>query len=427
MNIIIALLIFGLIVTFHELGHFLLAKKNGITVLEFSIGMGPRLLSFVRGGTRYSLKLFPIGGSCAMGEDDPEDIEGSFNSKNVWARISTIFAGPFFNFILAFVIALIVVGNVGYDPAVITNVPEGENAAQAGLMPGDVITEIDGKNVVFARDLTLYTDFMGIKSREPIKVKFERDGKEMTTKLTPSYVKKSMLGFYYDPRTSEVSEVNKNSAMADAGVKVGDYITKMNGIAINPEYTLENYLSEHPLTSESVEIEYRHKEEYKTATLTPRMTEIYSLGFSYNTSFEKTDFLGTVRYSFGETRYWIEATVRSLGKLFTGKLGADDIGGPARIVSELGNVVEAKDEIGIKYVILSLLNWALVLSANLGVMNLLPIPALDGGRLFFLLIEAIRGKPISREKEGYVHFVGFILLMLLMVFVFFNDIKNIFF
>ena len=103
MNIIIAILIFGLVIIFHEFGHFILAKKNGITVTEFSLGMGPRLASFVKGGTRYSLKLFPIGGSCMMlGEDEEVSDQGAFNSKGVWARISVIAAGPIFNFILAY-------------------------------------------------------------------------------------------------------------------------------------------------------------------------------------------------------------------------------------------------------------------------------------------------------------------------------------
>lgn len=427
MNIIVALLIFGLLVTFHELGHFLLAKKNGIMVIEFSIGMGPRLLSKVKNGTRYSLKLFPIGGSCQMGEDDPEYKEGSFHSKSVWARISTIFAGPFFNFVLAFVIALIVIGNVGYDPAIVTNVPEGSLAAKAGLQPGDVITEIDGKNVVFARDIVLYTDVMGIDSNDPITVKYKRDGESKTTKLTPTYTKKFMLGFYYDPGTNKVGEIMRNSAMGKAGIEAGDTILKINGVELTVDYTLGDYLSDNPIKNETLIIDFKQKEENKTAFVTPKMTEIYDLGFSYNQYYEKTDFFGTIRYSFGEVRYWMEATVRSLGQLFTGKFGMDDISGPARIVNELGNVVEAKDEYGLRLVIMQLLQWAIVLSANLGIMNLLPIPALDGGRLMFLIIEAVRGKPISREKEGYVHFIGFIILMVLMVFVFFNDIKNIFF
>ena len=427
MNIVIALLIFGLIVTFHELGHFLIAKKNGIDVSEFSVGMGPRLFSFQKGGTRYSLKLFPIGGSCMMNEDDVEVKEGSFNSKGVWARISTIFAGPFFNFILAFLLALIVVGNVGYDPAVILSVPEGSTAQEVGLKEGDIITKFNGENIVFSRDVQMELQFSPIQSLQPIPITVERDGEEISINMTPSYEKRPMLGFYYDPSTNVVSSVTKGSAMDEAGVKAQDKICGINGVTINLEYTLADYLVEHPLAEESVELQYEHNGKIITSTLTPRMTENFGIGFGYNVGYQRTDFFETIRYSIGEVRYWIEVTIKSLGQLITGKVGTDDLGGPVRIVSELGNVVEAKDEIGMKYVILNLINWAILLSANLGVMNLVPIPALDGGRLLFLFIEAVRGKPIDREKEGFIHGIGFILLMVLMVFLFFNDIKNVFF
>ena len=126
-------------------------------------------------------------------------------------------------------------------------------------------------------------------------------------------------------------------------------------------------------------------------------------------------------------KYWIVSTVKGLGQIITGNVSTNDIGGPVRIVDEIGNVVEESKSDGILYVILNLLNWCVLLSANLGVMNLLPIPALDGGRLLFMFIEVVRGKPVAKEKEGMVHMIGIILLMLLMVFVFFNDIRNIFF
>ena len=135
MGIVIALLVFGFLVFFHELGHFLLAKKNGIAVTEFSIGMGPRLFSFVRGETRYSLKAFPFGGSCQMlGEDGESTDESAFHNRSVWARISVVVAGPIFNFILAFLLALIVIGYVGYDKPVVIGVMEGFPAEEAGLM-----------------------------------------------------------------------------------------------------------------------------------------------------------------------------------------------------------------------------------------------------------------------------------------------------
>ena len=134
MSIIIAILVFSVIVIFHELGHFLLAKRNGIAVTEFSLGMGPRLFSKVIGETRYSLKLFPIGGSCMMvGEDDDDDSQGSFNQASVWARISVVAAGPIFNFILAFIFAMIITSVIGYDPSTVLQVEEGSPAQKAGL------------------------------------------------------------------------------------------------------------------------------------------------------------------------------------------------------------------------------------------------------------------------------------------------------
>ena len=136
MGIVLAILVFGLIIFVHEMGHFLLAKANKIRVDEFSLGMGPRIFSFTKGETRYSLKLLPLGGSCMMGEDDADDMsEGSFNSKSVWARISVVVAGAIFNFILALVFAIITVGITGYITPKISAVDKEYPAAEAGIRP----------------------------------------------------------------------------------------------------------------------------------------------------------------------------------------------------------------------------------------------------------------------------------------------------
>ena len=148
MRFVIAVIIFSVVILIHELGHFLLAKKNHIEVLEFSLGMGPRILSTVKGGTRYSLKLLPLGGSCAMaGEDAEDDGPGTFNSASVWGRIAVVAAGPVFNFLLAFVLSVIIVGCIGYDPATVLEVTEGSSAEKAGLEAGDVITQYQGYHI----------------------------------------------------------------------------------------------------------------------------------------------------------------------------------------------------------------------------------------------------------------------------------------
>lgn len=143
-KILIAVLIFGITVIIHELGHFLLAKANGITVTEFSIGFGPTVVKTEKGGTVYSLKLLPFGGACQMlGEDGEEEGEGTFNSKSVWARISVVAAGPVFNMILAFFCAIFVISYAGSSPARVTEVADGSPEAEAGLEAGDIITSYE--------------------------------------------------------------------------------------------------------------------------------------------------------------------------------------------------------------------------------------------------------------------------------------------
>ena len=340
MSIVIALLVFSVIILFHEFGHFLLAKLNKITVVEFSLGIGPRLLSFEAGGTRYSWKLLPFGGSCMMlGEDGEEEEEGSFGSKSVWARMSVIAAGPIFNFLLAFIMALFIVGNLGYDVPVLLNVTEGMPAADAGLQAGDRIVKMNGKRIHLYREVQNYSMF---HQGETVIFQYERDG------------------------------------------------------------------------------------ELHEATVTPELTNgSYKYGIGGNINYrQKTNVLETLEYSAYEVYYWIDTTVSSLGLLFKGGVQLDDMSGPVGVVDAIGTTYQESRDEGAFYVWMNLLNIAILLSANLGVMNLLPIPALDGGRLIFLIVEAIRRRRVEPELEAKIHFAGLMLLMLLMVVVMFNDVKK---
>lgn len=340
MGIILAILVFGLIIFVHEFGHFLLAKVNGIRVHEFAIGMGPKLIGFEKGETKYAIRLLPIGGYCAMGEDDVDDVsEGSFNSKSVWARMSVVVAGAIFNFILAFIFAVVVVGFTGYDEPVISGTVEGFPAETAGMEAGDKIVKLNNKKIHVWREITYHNMF---HPGEEVTITYERDGE-------------------------------------------------------------------------------RHE-----ITITPQKDEEgnYLMGVTSPASYKKANIVTALQYGVYEVEFWIKTTIESLKMLVTGVVGADQLSGPVGIVNVVDDTYQQSKEHGALVVILNLLNIGILISANLGVMNLLPLPALDGGRLVFLIVEAIRGKRVSPEKEGFVHGIGMVLLLLLMAYVLFNDVMR---
>lgn len=341
MKIIVAILLFSIIIIFHELGHFWLAKANGVRVNEFSLGLGPTLVGFTKGETKYSLKLLPFGGACMMeGEDEDSDDSRAFGKKNVWARISIVAAGPVFNFIMAFICAVILLGCNGYDLPVLADVMENSAAADAGMQAGDEIIAIGNRKIHFFRDISAYTQF---HQGETVTVTYERDGERISTELTPRY-------------------------------------NEENGY--------------------------------------------YMYGFMGGTVRGDGNIFQTMKYGVYEIRYWINVTLNSLRMLLTGGANISDMMGPVGIVSMIGDGYEESVSYGYFAAFLQMLYMTVFLSANLGIMNLLPLPALDGGRLLFLIIEAIRGKRVDPEKEGMVHFVGMMLLFALMIIVVFNDVRR---
>ena len=340
---VIAIILFSVIILFHELGHFLLAKANGIRVNEFSLGLGPTIVGFQKGETKYSLKLLPFGGACMMeGEDSDSDDERSFQKKSVWARISVVAAGPIFNFIMAFAFSAIILGSIGFVKPVIGSVESGYGAEQAGLQAGDEILKINHKSIHFYKEVSMYTLFHS--DGESVQITYRRDGEKHIAEVTPTYSKEA-----------------------------GRYLY---GIYAQNQYT-------------------------------------------------KVGPVKTLQYSAYEMKYWIQYTIGSLKMLVTRQVSLNDLSGPVGIVKTIGDTYEQSMADGAFYVFLNMLNLAVLLSANLGVMNLLPLPALDGGRLVFLVIEAIRGKRISEDKEGMVHFIGLVCLLALMVLIMFNDIRKI--
>ncbi len=426
MGIVLALIVFSILILFHELGHFLLAKKNGIAVTEFSLGLGPRIVSHKFGETRYSIKLLPFGGSCAMlGEDEDNADERAFNNKSVWARMAVIAAGPIFNFILAFIAAIIVVGVIGYDPCIVTGIDDNSPVKEAGIVEGDIITEVNGVSIDIGRQLYL-EEYVNPYTDDEVTIKYLHDGKEK--EVTVPTKERYMLGIYYtaNEEPATVSTISTNGAFAEAGAKKDDIIVGVDGVKIENGEALMSYFDENPLTGEEIEVTISRDGKEKDIKVTPHIT--YTLAFQYNVNgrVKADNVVEVLKYSFVELQYGAESVFKSFQMLFTGKAGMDDVSGPVGIVDLMDEAYSETKSEGWLIVIMNLLNYMILFSVNLGILNLVPFPALDGGRLLFLVIEAIRRKPISREKEGIVNFVGLMVLMVFMIYVMFNDIMKIF-
>lgn len=350
MPIVIAVLLFGAILLVHEFGHFIAARKCGVFVEEFAIGMGPKLLSKQGKETLYSLRLLPIGGFCKMrGEDETNDDPRSLNSKPVYQRAIIMVAGATMNFVLAFVAVLAVSSIGGITALTVSGVVENTPAAAAGILPGDRIMSIGGKNV------HLYDEMMfnltEIVKDKQTSIVVNRDGKAIKLQLTPMFDKE------------------------DSTYKIG-------------------------------------------VQLTPKAGIINSRGLPRANPWEH------IENAVFSNIFYVKSTLYGIGQLITLKVPADAMAGPVGVTSVISDVYQQAAPKGLTIVLLNVFHILALLSANVGVFNLLPLPALDGGRVVFLLIELVRRKPIKREAEGMVHFVGFALLMVLTVFILYSDIMK---
>lgn len=358
-SIIIFLIIFSVIVIGHEFGHYAVAKRCGIRVNEFDVGMGPVLFRHKGRETDLCIRLLPIGGACLFdGMEsmyDPDSIaegngEGNavtvgtdvdvhaYPNASVGARIATVLGGPIANFIIGLIFAVIIVAFCGTDLPVVSDVMENSAAQEAGLQAGDVITAINGEPIHIYREISLSSM---MNYGESLKITYERGGEKNTIKLTPKYDEEA--GRYYI------------------------------GLIGSGEYIQCNALQ-------------------------------------------------TFQYGFYEAEYWVRATFKSLGLIFRGHFSADDLSGPVGIVKVVDDTYETTKQYGLSTTVLTFMSLTTLLSINLGIMNLLPIPALDGGRFLLLIIELIRGKKLSPEKEGYVTMAGVVILMAIMIFALFNDV-----
>ena len=383
LTIVITIVMFLVLITVHEFGHFIMAKISGIKVEEFSVGMGPAIFKKQGHKTLYSLRIVPFGGYCRFADEDGKNPDALSKQKKR-KRFFVLVSGALLNVILGYflIVIMTLVMPVADGEAnkisvpIVESVVENSYIAQAGLKSGDEIIEIDGHRIRIYNDIALYTSQFSEDTVSQIKVK---RGDE---KLTISF----------KPTVSETTYNYKENHI--------EVVTRING-----KESVEQY-------EYSTEIDDKQIKELLGKTETQKRLIIGFVPASENVG------IGNVfSYSFHYTGYVVRLVYKSLWDLLTGTVGMEAVSGPVGIVGVVNDAVETGE-----FWLVNILHLAAVITINLGIFNLLPLPALDGGRLVFLFVEAIRRKPISSRKEEMIHTIGLVILMIFGIVIAFSDV-----
>lgn len=417
-TVIAFIIIFGSLVFFHEFGHFLFAKRAGIMVREFAIGMGPKILGIQKGETLYTIRLLPLGGYVRMAGEDFDTVELLpgyrvgliLNSQDEVTKIylNSNVSNPDVLFIETEVADL-------SDELYIKGYDEDENLVRFPVSRTAVIYEKGEKTLIAPKDRQF--------DSKPLLGRFLTILAGPVFNFILAFFVFLALGLLNGVPTNEpiITEVQKNSPAAAAGMQAGDFVKEADGKPVENWTDFTQEIQDSPDRTMTIEVE-RNGELVELQVTPDKMEDagqsFGQIGVLYTSPVEKNP-LKAIAYGAQQTWFWIAKIFELLGMLLTGKFTLDALSGPVGIYKATEQVAQ--------YGIYNLMNWAAVLSINLGIMNLLPLPALDGGRLLFFLFEAVRGRPIDRQKEGMVHFVGIMLLMLLMLVVTWNDIQKFFF
>lgn len=410
--------VFGLIVFFHELGHFIFAKRSGIMVREFAIGFGPKLLGFKKGETIYTIRLLPMGGYVRMAGDDLDQIElqpgyrigFTLNDQDEMNRLVLNQ-----NKQLPDMLFLEVEKAEFQKELWVEGYDEDEQLVRYNVARNCIVEENGQETQIAPYDRTFNAKSLSKRS--------------MTIFAGPLFnfilaiIIFVIIGFVQGIPTNEplVAKVVDDSPAAAAGLEQDDLITSVNGKEITKYDQLSGVIQQN--AGKEIELGIMRDGKAQTVAVTPKSVEVNKqkvgqIGIQYANTYDKNP-LKAIPYGFEQTWMWLVQIVKILAVLVTGGFTLDALSGPV-------GIYEATSEVA-KYGFITLLSWSAALSINLGIMNLLPFPALDGGRLALFLYELVRGKPLDKSKEGVITFVGFACLMILMVAVTWNDIQRFFF
>lgn len=417
LTIVAFILVLSVLVFIHELGHFLFAKRAGILVREFAIGFGPKVFSVFKGETQYSVRMLPLGGFVRMAGEDPETVEIPTGSKVIAVqdesgRLKRIYLGD------VSVEGDAVVGKVmelDLEKDLYLVLEDEEGRQRRYSVHPQAIIQRNEKNVlqIAPQDRQFGSKSLGQRTSTILA--------GPVFNIILSIILFGVLTMMTGVETKvSIYKVNPGSPAEQAGLKAGDEIVSIDGNPIqNAEAVSMNIQKSKgdPLTFEVRRAGTTF--ELEVDPVWNEQNKMYWIDVQLQPHLRKATLSDAVANGFKETYQWTVRIFDGFGQLITGRIGIDSLGGPVQIASITGQAAEAG--------YIPLIRWTALLSLYLGVFNLLPIPALDGSRLAFIAFEAIRGRPVDPNKESLVHFVGFALLMMLMLVVTYNDIMRVFF
>jgi regulator of sigma E protease len=427
-NILAFVFVLGVLIFVHELGHFLMARRIGVRVLTFSLGFGPKLLKFRRGDTEYCISAIPLGGYVKMAGENPDDARtgaaDEFLSKTKWQRFQVLVMGPVMNLVLALIVMALVLYQGAQVPAFEERQPEigsfVENsvAAAAGLQVGDRIIALNDKPVETWKQFGLT---IATRANRQVKLLVDRNGKQLEFQVVPAAVGRFEMGDLgiLPPLHPQVFAVTSGEPAEQAGVKIDDVIL---GAAGEKNVTLDRtieLIKSHE--NKPMELVVRRGDQILTLTATPRRVgNDVMLGLRMYRGEHRTvepGFTDAVRLSFKQNWEWTVLIVQTLGGLFTRETPVKQLMGPVAIAGLSGDAAQAGW--------IQLFTLMAMISLNLGLLNLMPIPVLDGGHIAILALEGLSRRDFSMKVKEKMLLAGFVLLLMLMVTVIYNDLTRI--
>ena len=409
----------GFLIFIHELGHFTVAKLCKVRVNEFAIGFGPTIWKKQGKETKYALRLIPLGGFVSMeGEDEESNEEGSFSKASIPRRMAIVVAGATVNIIFAVIVYFILVSTSGtFISNEIDNTIEGYAAKEAGLESGDRIVKINDEEIKSKYDLD---EVMEKNNGEELNIQVQRDDEILDFNVKPTEVKSKVTGIYLDDE-AKIITMDKGSSAEKAGIENNDEILKINGQDVNGSsdkvieiLNQEQMENTNEDNNEPIKITVKRGNAEVTLDLVPEIVSNYYLGI--NMKYAKDSLINRCINGWMETKVFVFSIFDNLKQLFTGNVGLDQMMGPVGISEVVANTNGFREFIEMMSLI----------SLSLGVTNLLPIPALDGGKLLILLIELVRRKPLKQQTEINIQLIGFAILIGIFLMVTYNDILRIF-